>query len=316
MYYNFIGIDISKKTFTVGQYGIQVTKNFENTAQGFREFCKEYKNALSNCLVVLETTGGYEMELTKFLLKKEISLHRADTRKVKYFIRSLGKSAKSDTIDALGLAQYGYERHQSLTLFSIKFDNQAILQQLVQRRLDLKKLLVQEKNRKQAPNQDRRIVTCCNTMIKAIEKQIKALDKEIQDYIETSPREKEKQKILEEIAGIGKGISGCLLALLPELGKINRRAIASLIGVAPHPYESGQMIAYRSTKGGRKNVRCILFMAAMTAARSKGRLGEFYKGMLNRGKKKMVALTALMRKIIVIANAKLSDWYKVQSLPC
>jgi len=252
------------------------------------------------------------MALTGYLLDRNIALHRANSRKVKYFIRSLGKQAKSDAIDAAGLARYGYERHENLELFVMKSENQAKLQQLVQRRLDLKQMLVQEKNRRQAPNQDAYIVKCCNSIIKVFEKQLKALQEEIQALIEREPEQKEKQKILEEIDGVGVITSGSLLALLPELGKINRREIASLVGLAPHPYESGQMIGYRKTKGGRRDIRCILFMAAMTASQSKGRLGEYYKGMLNRGKKKMVALTALMRKIIVIANAKLSDWYKAQ----
>jgi transposase len=179
MYDNFIGIDINRTNFTVAQYDGRVTKNFENDSNGFKDFYSEYKRVLLDGLVVLETTGGYEMALVKYLLKKKISVHRADTRKVKYFIRSLGKTAKSHAIDALGLAQYGYERHKNLELFSIKPVHQAMLQQLVQRRLDLKKMLVQEKNRKQAPNQDPRITKCCNTLIKAIEKQIDGLDKDI-----------------------------------------------------------------------------------------------------------------------------------------
>lgn len=314
MYHNFIGIDISKATFTVAQFGQQLSKNFENTNKGFREFYKEYKKSLPGGLVILETTGGYEMALTAYLLDRSIALHRADSRKVKYFIRSLGKEAKSDAIDATGLARYGYERHEKLDLFVMKTNHQAQLQQLVQRRLDLKQMLVQEKNRRQAPNQDKYITKCCGTLIRALEKQLDDLQKEIQALIEKVPEQKEKQKILEKIDGIGTITSGSLLALLPELGKINRREIASLVGLAPHPYESGQMIGYRKTKGGRRDVRCILFMAAMTASQSKGRLGEYYRGMLNRGKKKMVALTALMRKIIVIANAKLSDWYKAQEV--
>lgn len=113
--------------------------------------------------------------------------------------------------------------------------------------------------------------------------------------------------INETTDGIGNAISSTLIALLPELGQMDRRSIASLVGVAPHPYESGKMKGYRSTKRGRREVRNILFMAAMTASKSKGRLGEFYRSLIARGKKKMVALTALMRKIIVIANARLSE---------
>jgi transposase len=120
--------------------------------------------------------------------------------------------------------------------------------------------------------------------------------------------------VLQEIPGVGPIVSGALLALLPELGVINRKQIASLVGLAPYPYESGQKIGYRKTKGGRQDIRSLIFMSALTASRSKSRLGKFYQGLINRGKKPMVALTALMRKIIVIANGKLSDWYKLHPI--
>lgn len=112
------------------------------------------------------------------------------------------------------------------------------------------------------------------------------IQEEIQRIIEISSDQKEKQKVLKEVDEIGNVISSALLTLLLELGKISRREIASLVGLAPHSYESGQKIGYRRTKGGRKDIRCILFMAAMTTSKSKGKLGEFYKGMLNRGKKR------------------------------
>jgi transposase len=312
MYQNFIGIDIGKRTFVVGQHGQKATREFENTPLGFQAFYQDYENILYTSLVVLETTGGYEMALLQYLLSKAIAVHRADTRKVKYFIRSLGKEAKSDSIDSLGLARYGYERHERLELFVAKVFSQDQLQQLAQRRLDLKQILVQEKNRSQAPRQNPWILQSCLEMINALEIQLKTLDNEIKALINADAQYKAKQQVLIEVDGIGTIISSALLALLPELGTVNRRQIASLIGVAPHPSESGQKIGYRRTKGGRQDVRSILFMAAMTASRSKGRLGDFYRQLVARGKKKMVALVALMRKIIVIANAKLLDWNRLQ----
>jgi transposase len=141
------------------------------------------------------------------------------------------------------------------------------------------------------------------------------LETEINQLIQADPDKQAKQVILQEIDGIGPTTSNSLLALLPELGNVNRRQIASLVGVAPHPCESGKSVGYRQTQGGRQTVRSILFMAAMTAARSKGRLGEFYRKLIARGKKKMVALTALMRKIVVIANAKIRDWQLLKMQP-
>lgn len=312
MYQYFIGIDISKHNFVVAQHSQNNTQSFDNTLEGFKAFYKSFESVLSKSLVVLETTGGHEMALINHLLEQNVVIHRANARKVKYFIRSLGKEAKTDIIDAIGLARYGYERHESLEPFVVKLQIQEHLQQLVQRRLDLRQMLIQEKNRRQAPNQHLRVMESCKSLIQALETQLQDIENEIQAIIDTVPEQKEKQQILQEIDGIGVTISSALLALLPELGRVNRRQIASLVGLAPHPCESGKLIGYRQTKGGRRDVRCILFMAAMTAARSKGRLGEFYRNLISKGKKKMVALTALMRKIVVIANAKLSDWFKAQ----
>jgi len=311
MYQNFIGIDISKATFVAAQHGLKQTHEFNNTQEGFDAFFQHYNSVIPTSLVILETTGGYEMGLVQYLLTKGISVHRADTRKAKYFMRSLGKEAKSDNIDALGLARYGYER---LVLYVASSFHQEHLKQLSQRRLDLKQIMVQEKNRHQAPNQSACIQTSCQTMITALEAQLALVDAEIEASIKAIPEQKARQKILVEIDGIGETISSALLALLPELGRVDRKQIASLAGLAPHPCESGQKVGYRRCKGGRQEVRSILFMAAMSASRSKGPLGQFYKDLLARGKKKMVALTALMRKIVVIANAKLRDWDKEQMI--
>ena len=113
---------------------------------------------------------------------------------------------------------------------------------------------------------------------------------------------------------MGETISVYLIALLPELGKLDRKKIASLAGLAPHPNESGRKIGYRSTRAGRADIKPILFLAAMTAARSKSILGDFYRRLIQAGKKKMVALTALMRKILVIANARVREHLSLKLL--
>jgi transposase len=123
-------------------------------------------------------------------------------------------------------------------------------------------------------------------IIRICNKEIKALEKEIKTFLDAIPESKERQQVLQQIDGIGEIISMSLIALLPELGRLNRREIANLVGLAPHPNESSQMVGYRCTKGGRQEVRSILFMAAMTVARSSSRLGEFYRELIARGKKR------------------------------
>jgi transposase len=304
MYQSFIGIDISKNHFTVGLHGQQACNNFPNNEEGFSLFYESYKLQSGNVLVVLETTGGYEMDLIYYLVKKQIAIHRANTRHVRRFIQSYGKMGKTDAMDALCLALYGSERHAKLMLY--KENPHKKLLQLVQRRNDLKAMLVQEKNRLQAPDQHE-FRKSFQTMIKAIENEMKAIEDRIQEVFDAHVHFEELRRILKTIKGIGDIIAVHLIALLPELGKINRKQIASLAGLAPHPNESGKKTGYRYTRGGRADIKPVLFLAAMTAARSKSSLGDFYNRLVKAGKKKMVALTALMRKILVIANARIRD---------
>lgn len=304
MYQSFIGIDISKNDFVVALHRDKNVQTFSNNVSGFKAFYAAYRSVLPDGLVVLETTGGYELALIHYLKAKRCSVHRANTRKVKYFIRSLGRLAKSDAIDAKSLAEYGAERYEKLALFCE--NPRKKLQKFVQRREDLKQVLVQEKNRRQAPDQAD-MKTSINALVNFLEKEIKRLEQQMEAMVNADPLFMQQCQVLQTVHGIGKIIAVQLLALLPEIGQLDRKKIASLAGVAPHPYESGQKIGYRFTKGGRKAVKRILFMAAISACKSHSRLGNFYRQLMARGKKKMVALTALMRKMLVIANAKMRD---------
>jgi len=310
MYHFFIGIDISKDSFVVAKHGDKKSTNYPNNKKGFLHFCKDFKQQLPQSLVVLETTGGYEIELICYLQSKKILVHRANTRKVKSFIRSYGTLAKTDSIDSFGLALYGYERHSKLEIYQ-ESPHKKLLK-LVQRRNDLKIMLVQEKNRLKAPDQ-KAFKTSFNAIIKVIQQEMHKIEKIIAELCAKHHQIEEIVKILKTIKGIGDITAIQLIALLPELGTLNRKQIASLAGLAPHPNESGKKIGYRATKGGRSDVKPVLFLSAMTAARSKSALGDFYNKLVSSGKKKMVALTALMRKILVIANAKVRDY--LVSLP-
>lgn len=306
MYQNFIGIDIGKDSFFVALHGQKTVTSFPNSMRGFNSLCKTYCAELSEALCIIETTGGYEVALINHLQANGYTVHRANTRKVKHFIRSYGQLGKSDTIDALALAHYGSERKDSLDIYVPQ--QHKILLKLVQRRLDLKQMLVQEKNRLKAPDQ-KDLIDSFNAIINAIEDQIKAVDQQIEEIYANNNELREEKNVLKTVPGIGNVIGFELQALLPELGKVNRKQIASLAGVAPHPNESGRKIGYRPTRGGRQEVKSVLFLAAMTAARSKTALGDFYRKLVDSGKKKMVALVALMRKIVVIANARMRDHF-------
>lgn len=306
MYQNFIGIDIGKDNFFVAVDNVKKIGCFDNSDSGFNLFCQAYSQYLPDALTIIETTGGYEIALIEHLQKLNYKVHRANTRKVKHFIRSFGQLGKSDAIDARALANYGGERHKSLKLFVP--NPRKILVKLAQRRLDLKQMLVQEKNRLKAPDQ-KDIKNSFVIIIQAIEDQVAAIDEQIKSIYEKEPTLSEEKEVLKTIPGIGEIIAFELQTLLPELGKANRKQIASLAGVAPHPNESGKKVGYRPTRGGRQDVKSILFLAALSAARGKSELGEFYRRLVESGKKKMVALVAVMRKIVVIANARMRDYF-------
>ena len=307
MYHNFIGIDVGKNELYVAVHGGDKAKPYSNNKSGFLKITKELKEYLKDALIVLENTGGYEAELIIYLQLKGLNVHRADTRKVKNFIRSTGRLGKSDSIDAEGIARYAKERHEELNLYIQMDANSKKLLEASSRRDELISTRVQEKNRLKSP-ENKSMNESHNALIKFLDNEIKKIDILQRELISKDNALKAKIGLLvAEIDGVGEVTAIQLISKLPELGTLNRKEIASLAGVAPHPNESGQKIGYRSTRGGREAVKRVLFMAAMTASRSKGVLGQFYKRLIDAKKRPMVAITALMRKIVISANAKLKE---------
>lgn len=307
LYSNYIGIDIGKDSFFVAIYDSKKVYEYENTHTGINTFLKTFKKRLNNTLCVLETTGGYEMRLLLTLCELKISVHRADTRKVKCFIQSYGNDAKTDKLDAQALALYASERSKKLIVFSPQSKKALALYELVQRRHDLKQMLVAEKNRLKSPRADI-IKKSCKSVLELLNIELKSITDKINELIETDSVLKEKKAILKTIPGIGEIIANDLLILLPELGTLTRRKIASLAGLAPKAKDSGQFRGYRRVNRGRSGIKPIIFMAAMAARNSNSSLKTYYNQLVLSGKKKMVALTALMRKIVVIANARIRDF--------
>ena len=295
LYNNFVGVDIGKFSFVVAVHDQKQTKEYDNDASGIKSFIKDYHRYLSKGLCVLETTGGYEMRLVLTLCEAGYSVHRANTRKVKHFIRSFGNAAKTDKLDGKALALYGYERGTRLECFTPQSKQALALYELVQRRQDLKRLLVAEKNRLKAPRAHL-VKESCQVMIETITQQIQLITEQTNNLIEHDPELKTKKEILKTIPGIGNITANDLLVLLPELGTLNRRQIASLAGLAPMANESGTFKGYRATGHGRSDIKPILFMAAMAARNSNSSLKSFYNRLIEAGKKKMVALTFVRDK--------------------
>jgi transposase len=306
-YIHFIGIDVSKNSFDVACHGSAAKPaQFPNNEAGLAAFIRHYAALWPQSLVVLEATGGYETALLQALLAQSVAVHRADPRASSHFIRSLGKRAKTDALDAKALARYGFERHAELRLAQSEDAVQTELEHLHVRRDDLVAMRTAEKNRLQHPRYSR-LKGDVEAHIKQLQEHIDALDARIAELIKSSNNLKEKHAVMTSVSGVGKHTATTLLAVMPQLGSLTRKEAASLAGCAPHPKDSGKTISYRRTGGGRRPVKKALFMAAMAARNFHPELKPFYLRLVQNGKKPMVALTAVMRKLITILNAKLRD---------
>ena len=306
-YIHFIGIDVSKDVFDAVSHGSpHRSARFANDPAGFAAFAAAYADLLPTALVVLEATGGYEMALLTFLAHARQPVHQAHPLQAKHFIRSLGRHGKTDRLDALALARYAAERQASLALWGPPAPAQQELADLQTRRGDLIAMRVAEQTRRQHPRY-RALTASIDAILTAIKAEIEAVEARIAALVAASPVLAAKRAIMTAVSGIGQQTAHALLAAMPELGSMNRRQAASLAGLAPHPRDSGTIKGYRSTSGGRQDVRKALFMAAMSAIRARKGQKDFYQRLIQNGKKPMVALTAVMRKLITIINAKIRD---------
>lgn len=300
-----LGLDVGKDTIAVSDgRNAALVANRRPAIRRFLRGCKAD-------FIVCEPTGGYELVLIEECLQLGLAVHRADTRKLKAFIRSRGQLGKSDAIDARELAAYGLERWASLALWHAPDPVEARLRALVRRRNDLVAIKVAEMNRAKAPG-GMDLADTFKAVLAVITRQIKAIDQAIRTLLRTGFL-KQKVDVATAIKGIAETTAAALIATLPELGRMDRKQAAALAGLAPHPNESGRKIGYRRMRGGRPAVRTILFMPAMQAARGRGEFASFYRRLVDAGKKPIVALAAVMRKIVVTLNARLRDAIPQQS---
>jgi transposase len=306
-YHTFVGIDISKATFAVAwQEEVEPAGEFANDAAGVAAFLARYAARLPTTFVVLEATGGDEIALLTALVTHGVAVHRADPRAASCFVRSLGTRAKTDALDAQGLARYGAERHAELGCYTLPDAAQEELTALLARRADLVGMRTAEVTRQQHPRY-RHLQPSLQAVLQVLHEQITALEQRVASLIQASPVLQAKMAVLTSLKGVGPRTAQTLLAFLPELGTLTRRGVASLAGCAPHPRDSGTRQGYRPTVGGRAAVKRALFLAAMSARTHPPLLRQCYERLRAQGKRPMVALTALMRKLVVILNAKLRD---------
>lgn len=294
----YVGIDISKLFFNVYVYPNNNHSKFQNNIKGFKTFAKWIKlNSVAQ--FCLEATGGYEIPLLQWLSNKNLPIARVNPRRVRDFAKANNFIAKTDSIDARVIAMFSstIKLHNS----SYQSKNQTKLKSLAQRLQQLKYHKIAEKNRLE--KMPKCVHSSINRIVKAIDKEINFVQKQLNDILSKSQQLKAKSSLIKSVKGVGENTTIALLAFLPELGSLDKKAIASLVGLAPFNRDSGFSNGKRYIWGGRQTVRNALYMAALVASRYNPAIKAFYLKLINAGKPKKLALTACMRKLIVIINS-------------
>ena len=294
----FVGVDVSKATLDIATHPTAQCWQSPNDAPGIRDLVQRLRQ-LRPALLVLEATGGYEQPVAAACAAAGLPVVVANPRQVRDFAKATGQLAKTDTIDAAILALFA-ARVQPAVRPLPEADVQ-MLDALLTRRRQLLEMLTAEKNRlEHARLPIRRSIT---THIRWLERRLQDVDDDLDTTIQQSPIWRAKEDLLRSVPGIGPVISRTLLGELPELGALSRKQIAALVGVAPLNRDSGTLRGRRLVWGGRAPVRAALFMGALVAARHNPVIRGFYLRLRAAGKPPKVALTACMRKLLIILNA-------------
>lgn len=291
-----VGIDVSKDWLDVAMGSESL--RFGNEAEGIAELTRRVRTAGVQ-LVVMEATGGYETQAATAIAGAGLRLAVVNPRQVRDFAKATGRLAKNDRIDARVIAAFGVAVEPQIA--SLPDEQMQELQGLIARRSQLVGMRVQELNRlAMTPGALRKQL---KAHIAWLDKALAEVNTDLTARLRTSPVWREKDELYRSMKGIGPISSGTLMAALPELGTLDRRSIAALVGVAPFNRDSGTLRGRRVIWGGRAPVRRVLYMAATTAIRSNPAIKDFYERLTARGKPHKVAMIACTRKMLTILNA-------------
>lgn len=294
----FVGIDVSKVWLDVAVHEQKETTRFSNDEAGIASLVKMLKK-LKPRLIVLEPTGGFEILGVAELSQAGLPVAVVNGKRVRDFAKATGQIAKTDKLDARVLAHFAAAIRPEVR--SLPTEEEEQLTALLTRRRQILDMLTVEKNRlvtvraKMRPDLEAHLHWLSNNL--------KELDQAIEEFVKGSPLWKEKDTLLQSVPGVGPVTSATMLGMLPELGQLNRQAIAALVGVAPFNKDTGGKQGKRRIFGGRAEVRSVLYMAALSAKKHNPFIRTFYARLIQHGKEKKVALTACMRKLLVILNA-------------
>jgi len=300
----FVGIDVSKATLDIcfGKQHYQIL----NTKAEIKKFIAAHmQDAESIALCVLESTGGYERGVLQALHKAQIATHRAHPSRVHAFAKACNHFAKTDKLDALLLQKYASfvsatergDREESAHQQELKSFRQLL--RSIEEQLHGAQCRI-----KQYPEQCYAVLA---EQIRMYRKQIEKINKQMQSIVQGDARLQQQVKLMQSMPGIGLKSATLLLAELPELGRLGKKQIAALLGVAPKTSESGRTVRRARIFGGRFYARKVMYMCALVASRYEPRMRELYQRLIAMGKAKKVALVAIMRKMIVCLNAMLKN---------
>jgi transposase len=299
----FVGIDVSKDRLDVHVRPSAEAFAVARDGKGLKELV-ERLSGLSPRLIAVEATGGFETIVAAAIAGAQLPLAVVNPAQIRHFAQAVGKRAKSDPIDAAVIARFAEAVKPEPR--QMRDEAARLLAELVGRRAQIIEMLVAERQREGRVAASR-VRKSIGRHIAALEKELVAVDSDIDGLVRGSPVWREKEDLLTSFPGVGDTLARVFLAELPELGQLTRREIASLVGVAPFTRQSGRWKGKSMIAGGRSGVRAASFMAALSASRCNPALRAFYQRLLAAGKPKMVALIAVARKILTILNAMLRD---------
>ncbi len=297
----FVGIDVAKAELEVVVRPSGARWTVTNNAAGLAQL-QERLQASAPSLIVLEATGGYEVAVVAVLATAALPVVVLNARQVRDFARATGRLAKTDAIDAGVLAHFAEVVRPPVRPLPDAM-TQSLQAWLMRRRQLVEMLLAEEQRRSRAPRPIQRQI---DQHVRWLRAQLGAVEKDLAQTLRESPVWREKDDLLRSVPGVGPVLTTTLLGDVPELGQLNRKQIAALIGVAPLNRDSGTYRGRRAVWGGRAHVRATLYMATLTAARYNPVIRAFYERLVAAGKPKKVALTACMRKLLTILNAMIA----------
>lgn len=296
----FVGIDVSKAWLDVAVDEQKEGWHVSNDDAGICGLVKQLKK-LKPQLIVLEATGGFEMLVVAEVSQAGLPVAVVNAKRVRDFAKAIGQIAKTDKLDARVLAHFAAAIRPEVR--SLRSEEEEQLTALLTRRRQVLDMLTVERNRLVTVRAQMR--TDIEAHIDWLSNSLKELNQEIEEFVQGSPLWKEKDALLQSVPGVGPVTSATMLGMLPELGLLNRQEIAALVGVAPFNKDTGGKQGKRRIFGGRADVRNVLYMAALSAKKYNPFIRTFYTRLIQHGKEKKVALTACMRKLLVILNAML-----------